>query len=109
MTRDGKRSIVAASSDDSCPAGFLPLPLGNVHKHSVVDSYRDQPLRREIRAARCSGRCGRCEHATLCGGSRARAYSGTDDALGEGRACADQPAGRPPEQLSGLHRRAAVS
>ena len=39
-----------------------------------------------------AGRCGRCEYADLCGGSRARAYAATGDPLGEDPACTHQPA-----------------
>ena len=33
------------------------------------------------------GRCGVCEYADLCGGSRARAYAATGDPLAEDPAC----------------------
>jgi len=54
--------------------------------------YRDNQLLRQIRAAQFSGRCGRCEYADLCGGSRARAYAASGDPLGEDPACPFQPA-----------------
>jgi hypothetical protein len=53
--------------------------------------YRDDPLLRSIRAARFTGRCGGCEYADLCGGSRARAYAATGDPLGEDPACPYRP------------------
>ena len=40
------------------------------------------------------GRCGRCEYADLCGGSRARAYAATGDPLGDDPACPHQPVTR---------------
>jgi radical SAM protein with 4Fe4S-binding SPASM domain len=70
------------------PAGFLPVALGNVRQLALRDIYRDNPLLRDIRAARFTGRCGRCEHADLCGGSRARAYAYAGDPLAEDPACA---------------------
>ena len=37
------------------------------------------------------GRCGYCDFADLCGGSRARAFASTGDPLAEDPACAYQP------------------
>jgi len=90
-TRDGKGVVFVAHNGDVFPAGFLPLPLGNVRVKSIVDIYRSHPLLRDIRAARFHGRCGECEYADLCGGSRARAFAASGDALGEDPACAYAP------------------
>jgi len=81
-----------AHDGDVYPAGFLPVGLGNVRDQPLRTLYRDAPLLRAIPAARFTGRCGRCEFADLCGGSRARAYAMTGDALGEDPACRYQPA-----------------
>ncbi|HLY94027.1 MAG TPA: TIGR04053 family radical SAM/SPASM domain-containing protein [Gaiellaceae bacterium] len=91
-TRDGKGIVFVSHAGDVYPAGFLPLAVGNVRERSLVDLYRESPLLREIRAAGFSGRCGVCEYAELCGGSRARAFAATGDPLGEDPACAYQPA-----------------
>jgi len=90
-TRDGKGIVFVSSTGDVYPAGFLPLSLGNVRDQSLRDIYTGSPLLRDIRAARFAGRCGRCEYADLCGGSRARAYSATGDPLGEDPACPVRP------------------
>lgn len=90
-TRDGKGILFVAYDGEVYPAGFLPLPLGNVQDRTLAQAYRDDPLLRDIRSARFSGRCGRCPYADLCGGSRARAYAATGDPLGEDPACAYQP------------------
>jgi len=90
-TRDGKGILFVAHDGEVYPAGFLPVPLGNVRQHALRDIYRDDPLLRDIRAARFTGRCGGCEHADLCGGSRARAYANAGDPLAEDPACAYQP------------------
>jgi MoaA/NifB/PqqE/SkfB family radical SAM enzyme len=87
-TRDGSGLIFVAHDGGILPSGFLPLPLGNVRRDSLVDVYRDSPLLRDIRAARFAGRCGLCPHRRLCGGSRARAFAASGDALGEDPACA---------------------
>lgn len=86
-TRDGRGIVFVGHDGDVTPAGFLPVPLGNVRQAPLDGIYRDHPLLREIRAAAFHGRCGGCEHATLCGGSRARAYAATGDPLGEDPGC----------------------
>ena len=90
-TRDGKGVVFVAHNGDVYPAGFLPLPLGNVRLESIVDIYRSHPLLQDIRAARFHGRCGECEYADLCGGSRARAFASSGDPLGEDPACPHVP------------------
>ncbi|MGZ8646459.1 MAG: TIGR04053 family radical SAM/SPASM domain-containing protein [Actinomycetota bacterium] len=87
-TRDGKGILFVSHDGDVYPAGFLPYRLGNVRTDSIVDLYRDHPLLRSIRAAEFSGRCGVCEFADVCGGSRARAFAATGDPLSEDPACA---------------------
>lgn len=86
-TRDGKGIVFVAHDGTVTPAGFLPLALGNVTRTPLAEIYRDHPLLRAIRAAAFGGRCGSCEHATLCSGSRARAYAASGDPLGEDPAC----------------------
>lgn len=90
-TRDGKGILFVAHDGDVYPAGFLPLTLGNVRERPLRDIYRADPLLRAIRSARFTGYCGSCEHADLCGGSRARAYAASGDPLGEDPACPYQP------------------
>jgi radical SAM protein len=90
-TRDGKGILFVAHDGEVYPAGFLPLPLGNVRQHPLRDIYRDDPLLRDIRAGRFTGRCGSCEYTDLCGGSRARAYAHAGDPLAEDPACTFQP------------------
>jgi len=92
-TRDGKGIVFVAHDGEVYPAGFLPLGLGNLRDRPLIDIYRDDPVLQQIRAARFSGRCGSCEYADLCGGSRARAYAATGDALAEDPACAYLPRG----------------
>jgi len=90
-TRDGKGIIFVAHDGEVYPAGFLPLGLGNVRSRPLHEIYRNDPLLRAIRAAHFSGRCGKCEYADLCGGSRARAYATSGAPLGEDPACPYQP------------------
>jgi radical SAM protein len=92
-TRDGKGIVFVAHNGEVYPAGFLPLGLGSVRETPLAEIYRDHPVLRQIRAAQFGGRCGRCEYADLCGGSRARAYASTGDPLAEDNACAYEPVG----------------
>ena len=91
-TRDGRGILFVAHDGSISPSGFLPLELGNVRDADVVDVYREHPLLRRIRAAEFGGRCGACAFRDLCGGSRARAYAASGDALGEDPGCAFEPA-----------------
>jgi len=91
-TRDGKGIVFVAHDGQVYPAGFLPLELGSVRATPLAQIYRDSQVLKQIRAADFSGRCGRCEFADLCGGSRARAYAATGDPLGEDPACGYEPA-----------------
>jgi radical SAM protein with 4Fe4S-binding SPASM domain len=90
-TRDGKGILFVAYAGEVYPAGFLPLGLGNLRDRPLSAIYRDHPLLQQIRGTRFQGRCGRCEYADLCGGSRARAYASGGDPLGEDPACVYQP------------------
>ena len=94
-TRDGKGIVFIAYDGEVYPAGFLPHGLGNIRTKSIASIYQDNPLLVQIRSSNFSGRCGYCEYADLCGGSRARAFAATGDALGEDPACAYIPDGAP--------------
>jgi radical SAM protein len=95
-TRDGKGIVFVSHDGEIFPAGFLPQSLGNVRHDDIVEVYREHPLLRAIREARFSGRCGACEYADACGGSRSRAFAAYGDALGEDPACAYLPGSGPP-------------
>jgi radical SAM protein len=86
-TRDGKGVAFLSHNGDVYPSGFLPLCLGNVRDRSFISIYRDDSLLRSIRAAEFSGPCGVCDYRDLCGGSRARAYASSGDALGADPGC----------------------
>jgi len=90
--RNGKGIVFVSHDGRVYPAGFLPLCLGSVRSQPLAAICRDDPLLCSIRAARFTGRCGACEHADLCGGSRARAYAAIGDPPGEDPACPYQPA-----------------
>ena len=101
-TRDGKGIVFVSHDGEIFPAGFLPLSLGNVKSDNIVQVYRENALLKDIRAARFHGRCGECEYADLCGGSRSRAFAASGDALGEDPACAYLP------HSAGSHHKSAM-
>jgi MoaA/NifB/PqqE/SkfB family radical SAM enzyme len=90
-TRDGKGILFVSHAGEIYPSGFLPLRLGDVVEDDVVRVYREHPVLRAIRRSRFSGRCGACDFADACGGSRARAFAATSDPLGQDPACAYAP------------------
>ncbi|MCL2424298.1 MAG: radical SAM/SPASM domain-containing protein, partial [Micrococcales bacterium] len=91
-TRDGKGIVFVSYDGQVNPAGFLPLDLGSVRDTPLAELYRDNQTLQRIRAADFSGKCGRCEYADLCGGSRARAFAATGDPLADDPSCIWEPA-----------------
>jgi AdoMet-dependent heme synthase len=88
----GKGFVFVSHTGEVYPSGFLPLPVGNVRQTSLSELYRDAPLLRQLRdPSLLKGRCGRCEYADICGGSRARAYATTGRLFAEDPACGYQP------------------
>ena len=80
--------MFVSSTGDVMPAGFLPLVLGNVRDRDIADIYRNDPVLQRLRDADFTGPCGRCDHRTLCGGSRSRAFAATGDPFASDPACA---------------------
>ena len=90
--RDGNGIMFISHTGDVHPSGFLPLSVGNVRRDDVVAAYRDSPLFRRLRRPELfSGRCGRCEFHSHCGGSRARAYAASGDPFAEDPLCPFEP------------------
>ena len=80
--RDGHGIMFVSNTGDVCPAGFLPVVVGNVRKDRVSDLYRNAPLFRSLHDPnQFDGRCGICEYNALCGGSRSRAFGFTGNPL----------------------------
>lgn len=90
-TRDGNGLVFIGHDGWVQPAGFLPVPVGNVRERSLSEIYRSDDLMRSIRAADLNGRCGACSFRERCGGSRARAFAWNGDPLGEDPACIHEP------------------
>jgi len=90
--RDGHGIMFVSNTGDICPAGFLPLVVGNVRRDRVADVYRNAAAFQSLHdPTQFEGRCGYCEYHALCGGSRARAYEATGNPLAEDPFCAYQP------------------
>ncbi len=90
--RDGHGIVFVSHTGDICPAGFLPLPAGNVRQDRLAPIYREAPLFRSLHdPAQFEGRCGVCEYRVLCGGSRARSYGATGDPLASDPLCTFEP------------------
>jgi radical SAM protein len=95
---DGKGVMFISHVGLIHPSGFLPLFCGLFPLDHVVDVYRRSPLFRALRDAdRLSGKCGRCEYRTICGGSRARAYATAGDPFASEPDCAYLPPDLPLE------------
>jgi radical SAM protein with 4Fe4S-binding SPASM domain len=90
--RDGNGIMFVSNTGDICPAGFLPLAAGNVRKDHIVNIYRNSTLFRQLHdPSQFEGRCGACDHRTLCGGSRSRAYAATGNPLASDPICGFEP------------------
>jgi radical SAM protein len=86
---DGKGFMFIDHLGGICPSGFLQIPGGNVRTDEIANVYRDSPLFRSLRdPSALEGVCGSCQHADLCGGSRARAFALTGSHLGDDPLCA---------------------
>jgi radical SAM protein with 4Fe4S-binding SPASM domain len=88
----GRGFVFISHTGEIFPSGFLPLAAGNARTQSLREVYRTSDLFRALRdPSRLKGRCGRCSFASVCGGSRSRAYAVTGDPFAEDPLCAYQP------------------
>ena len=89
---EGKGFVFISHTGEVQPSGFLPISAGNVRDLKLADIYRNSELFRQLRnGASLKGKCGICEFRDICGGSRARAYAVTGDALAQDPSCVYQP------------------
>lgn len=101
--RDGNGIVFVAYDGAIHPSGFLPIRCGDVRASSLAEVYRAHTLFVALRDARMfKGKCGVCPFATICGGSRARAYARIGDPLESDPLCPYVPARRasPQETLA---------
>jgi len=77
-----------SSIGDVQPCGFLALACGNVKDRAFAEIWRSAPeLLRLRHAENLSGACGRCEHQSVCGGCRARAFEVLGDSMATDPVC----------------------
>jgi radical SAM protein len=89
---DGKGFVFVSHTGEIFPSGFLPVSGGNVLRDSLTGVYRNSALFRSLRdTTQRGGKCGLCEYARICGGSRSRAYAFIGDFLAEDPRCVYQP------------------
>ena len=90
------------------PSGFLPLAADSVRTGRLADIYRTSPLFTGLRDHKLGGRCGACEFAPICGGSRSRAFALTGDPYAEDPWYSYQPGTFPyPQELAAIGPRQA--
>jgi radical SAM protein with 4Fe4S-binding SPASM domain len=88
----GKGFCFVSHQGEVMPSGFFPRAVGDVRERPLAQIYRDSELFLELRdPTRLKGRCGRCEFADVCGGSRARAWAVHGDWFAEDPACLYDP------------------
>jgi len=91
-SHDTKQDAFIDHAGNVFPSRFLPLSAGNITSLSLAHIYRESRLFVSLRdRSKLKGKCGRCEFREVCGGSRARAYAVTGDALAEEPCCAYEP------------------
>lgn len=89
---DGRGFVFISHTGDVCPSGFLPLSGGNIKEMPLAEIYQKSPLFQRLRNTDAlQGKCGHCEYRYLCGGSRARAYALSGNAMGSDPFCSYQP------------------
>ena len=89
---DGKGVVFISHKGDVQPSGFLNLVGGNIRSELLIDIYQSSPVFQQVRDySQIKGKCGVCEFKSICGGSRARAYALTGDAMQSDPYCVYQP------------------
>jgi AdoMet-dependent heme synthase len=75
--------ILPEGSVTPCP--YLPVKVGNIRQVSFKDIWANSEVLNELRDFdNLEGKCGLCEHRSICGGCRARAYGLTSYCGGAG-------------------------
>lgn len=89
---DGKGVMFVSHTGEIYPSGFLPIDCGRFPSSDLVDVYQNSPVFRMLRSSdQLQGKCRVCEFRNVCGGSRARAYAMTGDAMSEEPDCSYVP------------------
>jgi len=86
-TLDGDGIIFISYDGSIYPGGLLPIKIGDVKNDNIVKVYRENEILNKIRNRNFKGKCGTCLFKYVCGGSRARAFSNSNDPLESDPAC----------------------
>ncbi len=75
----GTRYCRIYANGDVTPCPYLPVSAGNVRKTPFGDIWDKSPVFSALRNPDLlTGKCGKCEYRSVCGGCRARAYRGAE-------------------------------
>ena len=67
------------ANGDVTPCPYLPVSAGNVRTTPFSEIWHHSPLLTSLRdPTKLTGKCGRCDFKTTCGGCRARAFRQED-------------------------------
>ncbi|MCP4176520.1 MAG: radical SAM protein [bacterium] len=86
--------VFVSYKGDLQPCGFFDVPCGNIRDFSFNfnAACQNSDIFKNIALKNCySGKCGKCEYWTTCGGCRARAMFHSDDYLAEEPYCSYIP------------------
>jgi radical SAM protein with 4Fe4S-binding SPASM domain len=85
-------TIFISHTGEVYPCASLPVAGGNVRIQILSDIYRRARIFQSLHnREKLKGKCALCNFKQVCGGSRARAYAVTGDALMEDPACIYRP------------------
>lgn len=91
-TNDGRGVMFVSHVGEIFPSGFMPIECGRYPTNSLVDTYVNAPMFKQLRNSDLlHGKCGVCDYRFICGGSRARSYALTGDPLAAEPDCGFQP------------------
>ncbi len=65
---------IISPKGDVQPCAYFDLRVGNVKEEAFDKIWKDSPVFEKMRTEEYSGGCGICDHKSICGGCRARAY-----------------------------------
>jgi len=89
----GRRYCRVTPEGELTPCPYMAISAGSLREARFAELWREAPLFAELRAPKLTGRCGRCEYASVCGGCRARALARTGRLMAEDDLCSYQPRG----------------
>ena len=70
------------------PCVFMQIPVGDLRCEPLSDIWRNSKVMQQLRdRTLLKGHCVECEHRTMCGGCRARAYGYFHDYLAPDPGC----------------------